>query len=248
MGFFSKDEINPKLIPFIQKHEGVGIVKVNDIGKYSVRLESNRLILESYEPNQQLKPIALRDISYLEYYKGNFINEPKLTIEANRRTYVFAGVDDNDDELKAFYHTILQIKQNEQNERRQISKKGMPHPNLNVTNPNKQAPQKDISQNKYLEDEYVENQEVNSSVDLKSSDIQELGEVSSKDVDFEDEYVENPPINDLQDMSNQVQSLENNHEFILDPADQIRKFYELKEDGIITQEEFDQKKKQLLDL
>ena len=247
MGFFSKDEINPKLIPFIQKHEAVGIVKVNDIGKYSVRLESDRIILESYEPNQQLKPIALRDISYLEYYKGNFINEPKLTLEANRRTYVFAGVDDNDDELNAFYHTILQIKQNEQNERQKISSRGMPHPNLNVTNPNKQVPKKEFSQNKDLNDEYIENNKVNVSGDVKSSDVPK-SEGVSKNVDFEDEYVDNPPVNNSQDMSNQVQSMENNPEIILDPADQIRKFYELKEDGIITQEEFDKKKKQLLNL
>ena len=33
-----------------------------------------------------------------------------------------------------------------------------------------------------------------------------------------------------------------------DPVDQIRRYYELKEDGIITEEEFELKKKQLLDL
>ncbi|MBO7719798.1 MAG: SHOCT domain-containing protein [Methanosphaera sp.] len=33
-----------------------------------------------------------------------------------------------------------------------------------------------------------------------------------------------------------------------DPVDEIRRYYELKEDGIITEEEFEQKKKQLLDL
>ena len=34
----------------------------------------------------------------------------------------------------------------------------------------------------------------------------------------------------------------------LDPVDQIRRYHELKEDGIITEEEFELKKKQLLDL
>lgn len=33
-----------------------------------------------------------------------------------------------------------------------------------------------------------------------------------------------------------------------DPIDQIRRYHELKEDGIITEEEFELKKKQLLDL
>jgi hypothetical protein len=33
-----------------------------------------------------------------------------------------------------------------------------------------------------------------------------------------------------------------------DPVDQIRRYYELKEDGIITEEEFELKKKQLLNL
>jgi hypothetical protein len=33
-----------------------------------------------------------------------------------------------------------------------------------------------------------------------------------------------------------------------DPVSEIRRYYELKEDGIISEEEFNQKKKQLLDL
>lgn len=32
----------------------------------------------------------------------------------------------------------------------------------------------------------------------------------------------------------------------IDPVEEIRRYYELKEDGIITEEEFDKKKKQLL--
>ncbi|MBE6493037.1 MAG: SHOCT domain-containing protein [Methanosphaera stadtmanae] len=159
---------------------------------------------------------------------------------------------------------------------------GMPHPNLNITNPNKQAPRKDFSQNKYLNDEYIENNQLNGSNNINSVDIREYKEdssknvdfadeyvdnhevnvsdnvkahdvqkslkVSSKDDDFEDTYVNNSPVDNSQDMSNSTYTMEGNPEFILDPADQIRKFYELKEDGIITQEEFDKKKKQLLDL
>ena len=34
----------------------------------------------------------------------------------------------------------------------------------------------------------------------------------------------------------------------LDAVDEIRRYYELKEDGIISEEEFNQKKKQLLNL
>ena len=33
-----------------------------------------------------------------------------------------------------------------------------------------------------------------------------------------------------------------------DPVEQIRRYHELKEDGIITEEEFERKKKQLLEL
>ena len=82
----------------------------------------------------------------------------------------------------------------------------MPHPNKNVTNPNKLM---------NTENNFREVTNTNNPVP---------GGINQTDEDI---------------MTQQAE---------FDPVDEIRRYYELKEDGIITEEEFEQKKKQLLDL
>ena len=200
MSIFNKIEIDNKLIPFIQKGEGVGIVKIDGFGKASARIESNKLIFDSYESSNTIKE-NIPDITLLSYNQGNFINEPKLIIGITNIQYVLAGVDNNDDELERFYHRLLDIKNNE---KANINKNqsGMPRPNQNITNPNK------ISQPPF-------NQNIN-----------------QRNINQNDNNIpsNNPDEENIQK----------------DPVDEIRRYYQLKEDGIITEDEFNKKKKQLL--
>lgn len=194
MSLFSKTQVDPKLLQFIQKGEGVGVVKIPTFGKASARIESNKLILESYEhPNRIVESISA--ITLLSYKPGNFINEPKLTIGVSSKQYILAGVDDNDVELEQFYNTLLNIKNKQNNSPRLTN--SMPQPNQNITNPHK-APQS----NNFT----PQADNINATPEKKSV---------------------TPPE---------------------DPADEIRKYYQLKEDGIITEEEFEKKKKQLLNI
>ena len=194
MSLFSKTQINPKIIPFIQKAEAVGVVKISGYGKASVRIEANKL-MESYEHNNNIvEPISA--ITLLSYYPGNFINEPKLTIGVNSKQYILAGVDDNDTELEQFYNTLLGIKNREKHG--PLNKNGMPKPNQQITNP-KKAPQSN-------------------------------------------NFTQQTPIGE-----NNIQTPEEETNQA-DPVDEIRRYYQLKEDGIITEEEFEKKKKQLLEL
>lgn len=195
MSLFNKTQIDPKIIPFIQKAEAVGVVKIQGYGKASARIETNKLIIESYEHNNNIvEPISA--ITLLSYYPGNFINEPKLTIGVNSKQYILAGVDDNDTELEQFYNTLLGIKNREKHG--PLNKNGMPRPNQQITNP-KKAPQSDS--------------------------FAQPAQINENNIQMPEEEIKQA-----------------------DPVDEIRRYYQLKEDGIITEEEFEKKKKQLLDL
>ncbi len=206
MSFFSSTQIKPEVIPYIQKAHGVGIVKVNNMGKCSAIIDNNKLVLTPYEGTSKVV-IPLSEINLIQYDKGNFINEPKLSVGAIGSQFVLAGVDNNDDELNAFYQTLLDLRQKQEklltNQKRND---GMPHPNKNVTNPNKLM---------NTENNFREVTNTNNPVP---------GGINQTDEDI---------------MTQQAE---------FDPVDEIRRYYELKEDGIITEEEFEQKKKQLLDL
>ncbi len=206
MSFFSSTQIKPEVIPYIQKAHGVGIVKVNNMGKCSAIIDNNKLVLTPYEGSSKVV-IPLSEINLIQYDKGNFINEPKLSVGAIGSQFVLAGVDNNDDELNAFYQTLLDLRQKQEklltNQKRND---GMPHPNKNVTNPNK-----------------LMNTENN------------FREVTN-------------PNNPVPGVINQTDEDMMTQQAEFDPVDEIRRYYELKEDGIITEEEFEQKKKQLLDL
>ena len=123
MSLFGKTEVNPNMIPFIQKGEGVGIVKVDGYGKSSARMESYKLILESYSDKHPIIE-SISAITYLSYDKGNFFSEPKLEIGIAHKKYILAGVENNDEELEAFYETLLDIK-NTEKEHKKTSRHGM---------------------------------------------------------------------------------------------------------------------------
>ena len=133
MSLFSKTEIKPEMESFIAKGEGVGIVKVNDYGKASARLESHKIILESYD-NEYPIIESISSISYLSYDPGNFFQEPKLEIGLGQKKYILAGVDTNDDELEAFYKSVLNLKNQEK--KQLIDSKTEPPKIQNKTNNN----------------------------------------------------------------------------------------------------------------
>lgn len=112
MSLFKKIEIKPEMEPFIAQGEGVGVVKVANYGKASARIESHKIILESYDEEYPIIE-SIAAISYLSYDPGNFFQEPKLGIGLGNKEYTLAGVDNNDEELEAFYKSILRIKNNE---------------------------------------------------------------------------------------------------------------------------------------
>lgn len=206
MSLFNSIQVTPDVIPYIKKAHGVGIVKVNNMGKCSAIIDNNKLILKPYEGTSKVV-IPISEINLIQYDKGNFINEPKLSVGAIGSQFVLAGVDNNDDELNAFYQTLLDLRQKQEklltNQKRN---ERMPHPNKNVTNPNKLM----NTQNNF--------QELSNSNNPLTDEADQINEeITTQQVDF-------------------------------DPVDEIRRYYELKEDGIITEEEFEQKKKQLLNL
>lgn len=208
MSLFNKVQIAPETLSYIQKGEGVGVVKLNNLGKFSAIINQNKVILNSYEGQNDIV-IRIPDINLIQYDEGNFIMEPKLIIGAEGSQFELAGVDNNDDELNRFYQTLLDLRQQQENllQNKQSNNNSMPHPHRKITNPNKLI----NSENNF-------NSEVN-----------------------------NKP---MQDTINNDYSVQNDTEDSnsIDPVSEIRRYYELKEDGIISEEEFNQKKKQLLDL
>lgn len=119
MSLFGKNEINQNILPFIEKGEGVGIVKVDGYGKASARMESYKLIFDSYDKKNPIIE-SISAISYLSYDKGNFFKEPKLEIGISHKKYILSGVDNNDEELETFYNNLLEIKNNEKIRGRQF--------------------------------------------------------------------------------------------------------------------------------
>lgn len=117
MSLFSKTEISKEILPFIENGEGVGIVKVNGYGKASARMESYKIIFDSYEGKSPIIE-SVSAINYLSYKKGNFFNEPKLEIGISHKKYILSGVENNDSELETFYKTILDIKNLEKEQKR----------------------------------------------------------------------------------------------------------------------------------
>ena len=201
MSFFNSIEVSPDVLPFIQQAKGVGVVKVNNIGKCSSIIDQNKLILNPYDSNNIIA-IPIAEINLIQYDKGNFINEPKLTVGAGGSQFVLAGVDNNDDELNAFYETLLDMRQNQEKllkNNNQSKNPGMPIPNKNITNPNK---------------------------------------LLNTENNFQ--QIKQPKNNFVPEESEPQQEI--------DAVDEIRRYYELKEDGIISEEEFNQKKKQLLNI
>ena len=237
MSLFSKIQIDPKLIPFIEKGQGVGVVKINEYGKASARLEESKLILESYEGK---KPVieSIPAITFLSYDAGNFIVEPKFVIGVSSQQFVLAGVDNNDQELERFYNTLLNIKNNEKMNRSN-SKRGMPHPNQQITNPHK-APQRNSYNAQAFSDRFKEKISNSSPAENESTN-----QANNKNIP--ESQIEEPIASPQDDIIEQPQDFNspivNNP---IDPADEIRKYFQLKEDGIITEEEFNKKKKQLL--
>lgn len=181
MALFGKTEINPKILPFIQNGSGVGVVKVGGVGNYSMRIESDKILLDPYDNAHPPIAVAIASIKRISYDKGNFIMEPKLYVDTDRDALVFAGVDNNDAELERFYNTLLSIKTNEEmannNTQQNLNNNMMTNRNNNTVNP--------------------------------ASSVSPADESA-------------------------------------DAVDEIRRYYQLKEDGIITEEEFEEKKKQLL--
>ena len=91
MSLFSKTEVNKSMLPFIENGEGVGVVKVNGYGKASARMESYKIIFDSYEGKNPIIE-SVSAITYLSYKKGNFISEPKLEIGISHKKYILSIV------------------------------------------------------------------------------------------------------------------------------------------------------------
>ncbi|RAP53248.1 MAG: hypothetical protein BZ138_01435 [Methanosphaera sp. rholeuAM270] len=133
MSLFKKIEINPEMKPFIKSGNGVGIVKVKDYGKASARVESHKLILESYDDEYPIiEPLS--SITFLSYDPGNFFQEPKLVIGVPQNEYTLAGVDNNDDELESFYSTILDIKNKEKEQKLSSNRESISNNTPNLKN------------------------------------------------------------------------------------------------------------------
>lgn len=202
MQLFGSFEVNPEVIPYIQKGEGVGVVKIQNFGKFSAFISNNTVNLISYENAQDIL-IKIPDISLIQYNEGNFINEPKLTIGVKSTQFVLAGVDNNDEELNIFYQTLLDLRQKQENINTKNNNNSMPHPNKNITNPNKLINKNNnFNQDNIPYDENIQNED----------------------------------------------NIQNDNLTSKDPVDEIRRYYELKEEGIISEEEFNKKKEQLLNL
>lgn len=224
MSIFNSTQVDPDVIPYINKGQGVGIVKIKDRGKYSAIISEKMLLFKSYENSDAFK-IPIEHINFIQYKEGNFINEPKLILGVPNQQYILAGVDNNDEELFAYYNSLLNIKNHQQQKIKQNSSsllsnknKSMPQPNRNITNPNKMP-------------------------NLQNNPIQ-----NQQDIQKQNDLIKNQSETITNDMTQEDLAEDINMEVQIDPADEIRKYFQLKEDGIITEEEFNQKKKQLLDL
>ncbi|MCI5867732.1 MAG: SHOCT domain-containing protein [Methanosphaera sp.] len=230
MSFFSKEEIDPELIPYINKGEAVGRIKLDGYGKCSVVLKGRDIIFTSYE-NKTIPRLNLSQILSLKLDEGNFLNEPKIYIGIGNQTLVLKGLDDNDPEFKRFYETILQMKQKEAPKQQPKNNSQMPKPKQGMPQPNHPLQQQTMAQQAPTQQ---------APMDAAPS----MDAHPQQNMPFNDVKVDEMPVNNTPVVDENIDVVDEKK----DPVDEIRRYYELKEDGIITQEEFEAKKKQLLDL
>lgn len=243
MSLFNSIQVNPNVIPFIQKGEGVGIVKVSGVGKCSVIIRQNQVVMDSYEASNNAIVLPIPQIVFLDYKEGNFINEPKMYIGMPDAQFELAGVDNNDDEFKRFFDTLLNIKNNESrmNQSRQANNQqtSLSQNKNNNPNPTLQTPI-----DKKLNSQTPKDKGPMPQPNPNITNPNKLpSETNNYETNTNSEFDQSNPNNyENTEITEETQSIQ------VDPADEIRKYYQLKEDGIITEEEFNQKKKQLLDL
>lgn len=189
MSLFSKTEISKEILPFIENGEGVGVVKVNGYGKASARMESYKIIFDSYEGKSPIIE-SVSAITYLSYKKGNFLNEPKLEIGISHKKYILAGVDNNDAELETFYKTILDIKNLEKEQKRSsyvgINKSAAEDGSKNVEDVSGKLTE---DSNVDLEDEILKEEASEETVETKSKEeVQESAEDLEKIIEEDDDF------------------------------------------------------------
>ncbi len=239
MSLFSKTEISKEILPFIENGEGVGVVKVNGYGKASARMESYKIIFDSYEGKSPIIE-SVSAITYLSYKKGNFLNEPKLEIGISHKKYILAGVDNNDAELETFYKTILDIKNLEKEQKRSsyvgINKSAAEDGSKNVEDVSAKVTEED---NVDLEDEILKEEASEETVETKSKEeVQESAEdlekiIEEDEDDFEvleelDEDVEvseEPQKEETvaveeSEVSEEVEEIESTEEIMLEDVDE----------------------------
>ncbi len=216
MGLFDSIEIDKDVIPFIRNGEGIGIVKIDEYGKCSVKLEAGVIIIKSYDTNKVVLQLPLAELRMLQFDKGNFIQEPKIYLGMQNGDYTLKGVDDNDTEVEHFYNTVLSIKEGQQPQPQPQPNvpptNGMPQPNANITNPNK-MPQ---------------------------------GNIPPVPPNAPQTPPQTPPQQQPQQANTIPQNNVQQQNMAFDPVEEIKRYHELYEDGIITEDEFNKKKEDLL--
>ena len=253
MSLFSKTEISKEILPFIENGEGVGVVKVNGYGKASARMESYKIIFDSYEGKSPIIE-SVSAITYLSYKKGNFLNEPKLEIGISHKKYILAGVDNNDAELETFYKTILDIK-NLEKEQKRSSYMGINKPSIedeaqNIESASNNVIEEDeqdleeITQENIKEKEIVET-DTNEEIPDSTEDLEKI--IEEDDDDFEvldeiDEEVEITEETKIEDSEVQVEETEAQTEEpeILDDENEIENSDEELIDDFEDDEEFEE--------
>ncbi|MDO5851070.1 MAG: hypothetical protein Q4Q23_01125 [Methanobacteriaceae archaeon] len=185
-------------------HLEIKAVKISGVGKCSVKVEDDNLIMKPLEIDYDSEIVPFSKIVNLSYDAGNFIIEPKIKVTTNQITYNLKGVNDNDSEMMSFYTKLKSIK------RESYSKR------LNLND--------DIEYD-IEEDIYDHKQEETSKKSLPTINK-----------NYNNQLAKNFSKNTSQDTNKE------------DPTEEIRKYHKLKEDKIITEEEFNKKKKELLKL
>ena len=110
-----------------------------------------------------------------------------------------------------------------------------------------------VDEDRKIEEDIQESEKISQTEEKISQTSTENVKVTKENVNSEINKMKQQLSQDINDMQNVVPENQNFQQYIpttmqVDPVDQIRRYYELKEDGIITEEEFEQKKKQLLNL
>lgn len=239
MSLFSKTEISKEILPFIENGEGVGVVKVNGYGKASARMESYKIIFDSYEGKSPIIE-SVSAITYLSYKKGNFLNEPKLEIGISHKKYILAGVDNNDAELETFYKTILDIKNLEKEQKRSsyagINKSAAEDGSKNVEDVSDELTE---DSNVDLEDEILKEEASEETVETKSKeevresaeDLEKIIEEDEDDFEVLEELDEDMEVSEEpqkeetvaveeSEVSEEVEEIESPEEIMLEDVDE----------------------------